>query len=233
MPEARIAIVAGSGIDLSGLLNGTGTSYSFRDFPELHDATIAGHPGRFVFGTLNGMPIVVQEGRLHFYEGLDYAAVTGVVDQLRDFGVERVVFTNAAGGLEAGMNAGHLMAAATLRAWPCALWPEAPETHALDFTIPGCDSAGTYLWVHGPCYETRAEIQAMQHLGVDAVGMSTLPEAVRCAELGMECAAISCVTNNCCTPQHLTHEHVVATAQRASERLTRILRDALNERVGV
>jgi purine-nucleoside phosphorylase len=225
----RVAFVAGSGIDLSALLDRAGSEIGFGEVNGLETAGVAGHAGRFRLGYNGDTPIVLQEGRLHLYEGHDYASATRTVDALADFGVEHIIFTNAAGGLCSDMQAGHLMAATRLLGWPYARWPERPETLSLGHVIPGCDSSGDYLWVHGPCYETPAEIRAMQHVGADAVGMSTLPEAVRCAELGIACAAISCITNNCCTPQYLTHEHVIASARKTSQRLTRILRDALRE----
>jgi purine-nucleoside phosphorylase len=121
------------------------------------------------------------------------------------------------------------MAASRIRLWRYRRWPAAPAQLMPDFELPGCDASGAYHWVHGPCYETRAEIRALQTEKSSAVGMSTAPEMHRAQALGMRAAAISCITNNCCTPQHLTHEHVLRTAAAASARLSALLRDFIAE----
>ncbi len=221
-------IVAGSGIDLAALLDEESARVPFSEIPGLIPSGVPGHSGQYLHGRCGGIPIVVQSGRLHFYEGQDYGGVTRTVDVMAGFGVKAIVFTNAAGGLRPEMSAGDLLAVDSIRPFvPYRGWPEQAELPSPDFTIPGCDHTGTYVWVHGPSYETRAEIAALQHLQGSAVGMSTAPEASRCRELGIQTGAISCITNNCCQPQHLTHEHVVETARRASERIVDLVRGFL------
>lgn len=222
---ARIAVVAGSGLDLGGLLDTTERAVSFEE-AGVGQTGVTGHTGRFLLGACVGRPVVLQEGRRHVYEGLALEEVTATVDALHGFGVRAVVFTNAAGGLKPEMRAGDLVSATEIQPWPCRR-VELPERLHPDFTIPGCDAAGAYMWVHGPCYETRAEIGLLQRLGGAMVGMSTAPEFVRCRALGMRAAAVSCITNNCCAPMHLTHEHVLQTAASASRRLTSLLRRAV------
>ena len=119
------------------------------------------------------------------------------------------------------------MIADTLALWPCQRWPKHPSELKTDILLEGCDHRGTYTWVHGPCYETQSEIQALQASKSHAVGMSTAPELSRCHELGIRGGSISVITNNCCAPQVLTHEHVLEMAETASERICEIIRSSL------
>ncbi len=228
MDVAPIGIVSGSGIFLESLLDQRSAEYSFAEALDVSVETIAGHKGIFLEGMCDGVPIVLQCGRLHFYEGYDYATVNRTVDFMHQKGVRTVIYTNAAGGLKPNMQPGDLLAADALDLWPCQRWSKHPDRVATDLILEGCDHRGTYTWVHGPCYETQSEIHALQATGSDAVGMSTAPELVRCHELGMRGASISCITNNCCTSQTLTHEHVMEIAATASERICGIVRGALS-----
>ncbi len=219
-----LAIVAGSGLDLRPLLDEIDEERDFREVPGLAAAGVAGHEGRFLFGRSEGARVIVQCGRPHVYEGMSFASATAPVAALHDFGVRTVVFTNAAGGLLPQMRPGDLMAADAIRVWPYSRWTERPAAVTPDFVAEDCEWRGAYHWVHGPCYETRAEIAALQVLGSAAVGMSTAPEMARAHALGMRAGAISCITNNCCRPQVLTHGHVLRTAAAASARLCAVLR---------
>lgn len=226
-PGPRIGIVAGSGIDLAGLLDDSEETRPFTDFKGLRDTTVLGHQGGFTAGKCDSTSIILQQGRLHFYEGYSFDEVTRSVECLQELGATMIIFTNAAGGLRTDMEAGHLMAANSLAVWPCARWTEHPTTLTPSHVLDGCDSTGTYTWIHGPCYETQAEIHALQARKSDAIGMSTAPEIMRCNELGIESASITCITNNCCSPQTLTHDHVIEIARQASQRIQTIIRAAL------
>lgn len=222
-----IAVVAGSGIDLRGLLDNVRWEKPFSAFQSLASVSVAGHSGVFLEGMSETIPVIVQQGRCHFYEGLSYAEVTAPVQLLASLGVERIVFTNAAGGLKAELEPGCLMAAERIETWPYRGWPNRPREIVPQWLVPECDRVGTYMWVHGPSYETRAEIAALERAGISAVGMSTAPEMACAHALGLRTAAISCITNNCLRTQVLSHAHVVATAERASEKLCAVLRRAL------
>ena len=106
-----IAVVAGSGLDLVGVLDTVERELSFAEGCPRAQTAVPGHAGRFVIGRCGETHVIVQCGRLHFYEGLTYEVVTSTVDTLRALGAGSVIFTNAAGGLEPGMRPGHLMAA--------------------------------------------------------------------------------------------------------------------------
>jgi purine-nucleoside phosphorylase len=227
MMQAAVGVVAGSGLDLTGILDGDARERDFTDFAALANTGVRGHAGRFMCGRCGDVPVIVQQGRLHFYEGLGYAAISRTVDILTEFGARAIIFTNAAGGLLPGMRPGDLLAVDNVRLWPYGPWPGHPEEITPDFVVGGCDWRGTYHWVHGPCYETRAEIAALRRLKSSVVGMSTAAEMARARDLGIRAAAVSCITNNCCTPQVLTHEHVLRTAGSASARLCELLRSAV------
>lgn len=217
-----VALVAGSGIDLTPLLDKVDRRCPFDQFAGLGASTVSGHAGAFLIGRRGGRRVIVQQGRRHAYEGLSFAQVTRTVDLLHDLGAGTVVFTNAAGGVRPGLALGSLVAARSVRAWPYRHF-SVPERQQPALVVPGCDAEGVYLWVHGPCYETPAEVRALCALGIDTVGMSTAPEMVRCRGLGIAAGLISCVTNVCLTPQELTHEHVLEMANRASDRLCELL----------
>lgn len=222
-----IGVVAGSGLDLTSLLTEVSSVSSFVDLPGLSPPGVVGHRGTFTCGRCGDRPLILQQGRLHFHEGCRVAAVAETVDALVALGARYVIFTNAAGGLLPHAQAGDLMAVTRVCLWPCRHWPNAPHSIEPDHVIEGCDLAGEYMWVHGPSYETRAEIHALQSLGAGAVGMSTAPELHRCRALGLPAAVVSCITNVCSQPRILTHDDVLTTARAASEKLARLIRHAL------
>lgn len=224
-----IGVVAGSGLDLEPLLDEREEVVTFEEAFGRGRIGTEGHAGRFVRGTCRGVPLVIQSGRRHFYEGYDFGEVVRPVDFLSRWDVRKVVLTNAAGGLGRTMLPGDLMSVRKLLRWPCRLLPEGDYRDTLepDFVIRGADHEGAYLWIHGPTYETKAEIRALAAMNAAAVGMSTFPEVWACQMLGIETAVISCITNNCLEQQVLTHEHVIATARRASERLREVIRGSL------
>jgi len=231
--NVSVGIVCGSGIALDSLLDERSDEVCFRDISELapcvdqDHAALSGHERKFIIGKCAGHPTVIQCGRLHFYEGFDYETVTRPVDYMHSLGVTTVIFTCAAGGLKPGMRPGDLVAVERVRMWRCRKWPETPGMLFTDFLVPDCDFSGTYQWMHGPCYETPAEISAIQRLQAEAVGMSTAPELLRCQEIGMRGGIVAVITNSCCRPQILSHDQVVVAAAKASVRLASVIRRGL------
>jgi purine-nucleoside phosphorylase len=217
-----LAVVGGSGFVLESLLDTV-----HEEIPLAADSNLRlspGHRGVFLIGECGATPLAVQCGRRHLYEGVPYEQAVDSIDQLARFGVTDVLLTNAAGGLQAESRPGELMAVSRVTAWPFRGWEQRATEWTMDFILPGCDSVGEYAWVHGPSYETRAEIATLQAQGAAAVGMSTAPEADRCMELGLRVGAVSCLTNNCQSPVKLTHDHVVSTARESSGRLCGLIR---------
>ncbi|MCC6154456.1 MAG: purine-nucleoside phosphorylase [Candidatus Hydrogenedentes bacterium] len=222
-----IGIVSGSGLDLTPLLDSISSEFPFQDELGFDIDALEGHARKFVRGKCGDQELLLQCGRLHFYEGHTFEEVTSTVDVLDAFGARAIIFTNVGGGLRPDVKPGDIVSIGELRTWPYARWEDRPESLVPDFQIEGADVYGVYYWMHGPSYETPAEIRALQILGGDVVGMSTAPEIARCKQLGIRAAVLSIVTNNCCAPQVLTHEEVVRVAQSASARLVRLLRDAI------
>ena len=244
LPE--LAIVLGSGFQdaLGGLRGLTEIPYAkIRGFPR---PTVPGHAGRLVLAASEKLPMLALYGRSHFYEGLEMAEVTFPVRVLAALGVRDLILTNAAGGISARLRRGdfmcitdhiNLMGANPLRGQAAfvdmttvydpkliALWRRAARNAKVRL------ATGVYLAVSGPSYETPAEIRAFARLGADAVGMSTVPEAIVARQCGMRVSALSCITNLAAgrTRKALSHEEVLETGRRVSKSATDLLTAFLN-----
>jgi purine-nucleoside phosphorylase len=244
--EARpeIAMVLGSGLgDLASRLT-EASSVPFTEVAGLAPSTVQGHRGCILVGNWNGKRVVIFAGRLHYYEGHPWRSVTLPVEIARFLGVRIMLMTNAAGGIHDPLGPGSLMAISDHiewtrpRAWllpgPGTLAPTRPSPYSarLCALLGQAASAiglplhhGVYASVTGPCYETPAEIRALRTWGADAVGMSTAREIQVAHDLGLECAAISCITNLAaglsCAP--LNHEEVLSMAAAQREKLGALL----------
>lgn len=223
-----IGIVSGSGLTLSSVLDRVDRVASFSEYDGLAATKLAGHPRSFTFGRSGSIPVVLQSGRFHFYEGLDYRAITRPVELMYEWGIRAILFTNVAGGLLSSVDVGDVVAIDRVLTWPYGGWSERPDSIAPDQVLACADAVGTYVWVHGPSYETPAEIRLLQKWGGSVVGMSTAPEIQRCRQLGIRTAVLSCVTNNCCHQDAPTHENVIAVAARMSGKLSAMIRDTLD-----
>lgn len=238
----RSAVVLGSG--LGGVTAGfrESASAAFGDVPGLVPTTVHGHSGRIAVGLWGGTPVLVFFGRLHFYEGHSPDVVTGPVRAAADLGATRLILTNAAGGVHPSLEPGSLMAIrGHFRVFGPAAWRELtiekPEPRAAYSPRLLCEMldheraagrsllAGVYAALTGPCYETPAEIRALAACGAEAVGMSTALEAETATGLGLEVAAISCVTNKAAGlgGTKLDHAEVLANANLAVERLAALI----------
>lgn len=243
----KIAVVLGSGLGgLTAEFTGT-VELPYGEIPNFPVSTVAGHKGALLAGTLHGREVYALEGRFHFYEGYSMKEVCYPFYVLRLLGVEQVVLTNAAGGVNRSFEPGTLMlindyinmmgtnpliGANDERFGP--RFPDMTEAFSpelLSLAKRTADelgikySEGVYLGFMGPCFETAAEIRAFAGMGADAVGMSTVPEAMVCNYLGMKVLAVSCITNMATGIQTVKHSHerVLETADRAGKALCRWL----------
>lgn len=233
----RLGIVLGSGFHhvLQHLQIVARLPYrQLKGFPQ---PTVAGHAGELLIARLSDVPVLVLNGRAHFYEGHDLGQVTFAVRTLAACGVRDLILTNAAGGINRKFAVGdfmrltdhiNLMGANPLRGAATRGLPRFVDlSTAYDTELGGLldQSAkriklrlhrGVYLAVSGPTYETPAEVRAFGRLGADAVGMSTVPETIVARQLGLRVAAISCITNLAAgiSPAPLSHEEVLETAAR-------------------
>jgi purine-nucleoside phosphorylase len=240
----RVAVVLGSGLGAVPHSFEQAASVSFADVPGFAATSVHGHSGAIDLGHCAGVPLLVFRGRLHFYEGHSWDRVAGPIRLMASWGVQSVILTNAAGGIYDRLNPGDLM---VLRNH---LWLQTPQAVVGQVSnLSAGDSpysprlielfqaadpdrellAGVYAAVTGPCYETPAEIRALKAMGADAVGMSTAFEAITAAGLGMEVAAISCITNKAAglTCGTLDHAEVLANAGRPAERISQLLETIL------
>jgi len=237
-----LAIVLGSGFHhvLSELRVKKKISYA--KIPGFPVPTVSGHAGELYFGHLGKTPVLVLSGRAHFYEGHPMERVTFAVRALAAFGIRDLLLTNAAGGINKKFHAGdfmvltdhiNLMGANPLRGAP----------HFVDLTRvydarlsallfragKSCNlrlQRGVYLAVSGPSYETPAEIRAFARLGADAVGMSTVPEAIVARQCGLNVAAVSCITNLAAgiSQEKLSHAEVLETVERVKTLAAKLLK---------
>lgn len=240
-----IGMVLGSGLGALAEIVTVQRECSFHD-AGLPSASVAGHAGRFIFGTLGDTPLWIMLGRIHLYEGHPPRDVTAGIRWLAHHGVDRIILTNAAGSLNPDFHPGswmilrdHLnltgtsplqgpefldLSAAYDPAWRAQFLTTAER---LGITL----HQGVYAGLRGPQYETPAEIHMLRTLGADAVGMSTVLETIQARALGLHVAAFSCLTNWAAgiTPHPLDHHEVLTTGHNAAASLIRLLETTVAE----
>jgi len=235
LPETAIVLGSGLGDFSDTLLDALATPYA--SLPHWPASKVVGHAGRLVIGTVAGRRIAALSGRVHFYEGYDLATVAFATRVMGRLGVKRFILTNAAGGINAAFAQGalmiiddhiNLMGSNPLigpnddRFGP--RFPDMSEVYSARLRKTADEAArakgvgvshGIYLATQGPSYETPAEIRLFRSMGADAVGMSTVPEAIAARHMGMEVLGISCISNMAAgmSPQPIVHEDVLATMQ--------------------
>ena len=219
---------------------------SYDKIPGFPRTSVRGHAGEIIFGTFGKTPVLVLSGRAHFYEGHTFAEITFPIRVLAAFGVRDLLLTNAAGGINRLFRPGDFMAISDhinfmgvnpLRgeALP-GLNRFVDLTNAYDPALRKLLQraariaevklrSGVYLAVSGPSYETSAEIRAFARLGADAVGMSTVPEAIVARQCGLRVAAVSCITNLAAGRSHetISHAEVLETAERVKHPAAQLL----------
>lgn len=235
------ALVLGSGLGGFGELVKTEAVVDYRDIEGFPVSTIPGHMGRLIFGYVGNEPVVVMQGRVHFYEGYSMEEVVLPIRVMRTLGAGRLILTNAAGGIGPNLEAGDLMLLTDhISSFvPSPLigpnedklgprFPDMSQVYSQTLRELALKTAkelgielkqGVYLQATGPNYETPGEIQAFKTLGANAVGMSTACEAMAARHMGMEICGISCITNLAAgiskTP--LSHKEVQETADRVAK----------------
>lgn len=249
--DSPLAVILGSGLGgFAGLLEGA-RAVPFAALPGFPSATVQGHEGRLLSGALEGVPVLALQGRLHGYEGHDAATVALPARVLCALGARALVATNAAGGCNLAFQPGDLMLLTdhlnlTSRnplEGPNAagLGPRFPDLgraydprlcHAAREAARACGVVlreGVYAQFNGPSYETPAEVRMARLLGADAVGMSTVPEIIAAAHMGVPACGISCITNLAAglSARPLSHAEVIEVARRAEGSFVQLLRGLL------
>lgn len=245
--EPRIAIVLGSG--LGGFADDfdEAVGVPYEEIPGFARSTAQGHAGRLVIGKVDEIPVVAMQGRVHYYEGYSLEQVTFPIRTFKLLGVKTLILTNASGGINVQLSQGALMVisdhlnlmgdnplrgANDERFGPrfpdmsAVYAPELQEIVVEEARAIGVEvRRGIYGALSGPSYETPSEIHLLRNLGADAVGMSTVPEAIVARHMGLEVLGISCITNMAAgiTDEPINHEEVMATGDRVREVFTLLL----------
>jgi purine-nucleoside phosphorylase len=239
--DARIALVLGSGLGGFAERLTDARALPYADVDGMPTGAVPGHAGRFVHGTLDGVPVLVQQGRAHLYEGFGPAAVTCAVRAFAELEIETLLLTNAAGGVRPEWAPGTLMRITdhlnlTGRVAPCAPGAGAPYDAEVGARLDAAARAaavplerGVYAGNLGPSYETPTEIRMARWMGADAVGMSTVLEAIAGASAGLRVGAIACITNHAAGigAEPLSHADVMATGRAAAAAFERLLAAAI------
>jgi len=246
--KAKIAIVLGSGLGAFAEEFEDSVSLPYREIPGFVSSTAEGHVGSLVIGKVAGVPVMAMQGRVHYYEGYTLEEVTFAIRTFKLLGINTLILTNAAGGIDVQLTQGalmvisdhlNLMGVNPLRGRNDERFgPRFPdltevysrelqelaseEAKALDITV----RRGIYAALAGPTYETPAEIHMLRAFGADAVGMSTVPEAIVARHMGLKVLGISCITNMAAgiSENPINHAEVIETGQKVRETFTQLLR---------
>lgn len=248
-PEA--ALILGSGLGNFAEKVQIAEILEYRDIEGFPVSTVPGHKGRFIFGYVEDVPMVIMQGRVHYYEGYSMKEVTLPIRLMRLMGAKLLFLTNASGGVNTSYKAGDFMLMSDhissfipsplIGANEEDLGPRFPDMSdvykkdireiikrvAAEENIPLKE--GVYIQFTGPAYETPAEIRMARTLGADAVGMSTVCEAIVANHMGMDICGISCITNMASgiLPQPLSHKEVQETADRVAPLFERLVKKTL------
>lgn len=242
-----VALVLGSGLGDYAKQVEIEAEVDYADIDGFPVSTAPGHKGRFVFGYVRDVPVVVMEGRVHYYEGYPIEDVVLPVRLMGMMGAKKLILTNAAGGINVDFEPGTLMSIKDhiLYGVPNPLiganveelgvrFPDMSFTYSQRIgeiikeeaqRIGVTFAEGVYIQFTGPSYETPAEIKMARRMGADAVGMSTACEAIAARHMGMEIAGISCITNPAAgvSLHELTHAEVTDTADRVSKQFEELV----------
>ncbi|UII54710.1 purine-nucleoside phosphorylase [Cytobacillus spongiae] len=251
--QPKIGLILGSGLGVLAEEIEQPTKIPYNEIPDFPVSTVEGHAGQLVFGTINGVEVVAMQGRFHYYEGYSFDKVTFPVRVMKELGVEKLIVTNAAGGVNESFTPGDLMIIEdhinNMGSNPLigpndsklgVRFPDMSEAYskelrevakkiASELSIPV--QAGVYVGNTGPTYETPAEIRMFRTLGGDAVGMSTVPEVIVARHAGMEVLGISCISNMAAgiLDQPLNHEEVIETTEKVKSHFLRYVKELVKQ----
>ena len=243
------AMVLGSGWSTAAEPLVSGPTLSYGELPALGDSQVEGHHGYLGVATVSGHDFLVFMGRRHWYEGAGWEPVAAPVQVARALGATFMLLTNAAGGIREDLAPGTLMVVddhinamgVTPLHGSSGVWgprfPDQSEVYdtalraSLDASLGGTPAHGVYLAAAGPAYETPAEIAAYRTMGADAVGMSTVPEAMLANAASLRVAAVSCISNRAAGAAGvpLSHDEVIAVTRQATPRMADCLRGFLEQ----
>lgn len=245
----EIGLILGSGLGVMGEEVENKIIINYSDIPNFPISTVEGHKSRFIFGTLNNKKVAVMQGRFHFYEGYKMQEVVFPVWVMKALGINKLIVTNAAGGVNKNFIPGDLMLindhinfagnnplmGQNIEEFG-PRFPDMSNAYNKDFLniAKKCAKSngisiqeGAYMMFTGPNYETPAEIRMSRVLGGDAVGMSTVPEVMAANHSGMKVIGISCITNMAAgiLNQPLNHQEVIDTAEKVKTKFVTLVKE--------
>ncbi len=240
----KLAIVLGSGLGVLADEFEDLITIKYKDIPDFPVSTVSGHAGELLIGNISGVPVIAMNGRFHYYEGYDLEEVTFPIRVFHLLGINDLLLTNASGGINLDFQTGDFMvindqlsffAESALRGKNLeefgTRFPSMSQIYDMDFSRKLFDiinkytnraQTGVYAYMKGPSFETPSEIKALRVLGADAVGMSTVPEAIIAKHCGIRVVGVSCITNMAAgissslsiETNELSHEDVKETADK-------------------
>lgn len=249
----KIAIILGSGLgvlteDFENLIK-----IKYQDIPGFPVSTVVGHAGELLIGTIDGIPVLAMNGRFHYYEGYSLETATFPIRVFKLLGINDLLLTNASGGINLDYQAGDFMVITDHLSFFAESALRGKNMDEFGPRFPGMSQVydkelseklfnlinkytnrphkGVYAYMKGPAFETPAEIRALRLLGADAVGMSTVPEAIVAKHCGMRVSGVSCITNMASgiEQKELSHEEVSETANRVKYTFKNIVKDFVKE----
>ncbi|MGW8957830.1 purine-nucleoside phosphorylase [Paenibacillus sp. NPDC055715] len=243
----EIGLILGSGLGILADLIQDGISIPYQDIPHFPVSTVEGHEGELLLGTIKGRAVVMMKGRFHMYEGYGPQLTAFPVRVMKQLGIQSLLVTNAAGGVNTSYEAGDLMVISDHLNLTGQNPLIGPNDAALGVRFPDMSEAysrrlreiakqtaaqqgfslqeGVYAGLLGPNYETPAEIVMLRTLGADAVGMSTVSEVIVARHAGIEVLGFSCITNMAAgiLDQPLSHDEVMDTAEKVREKFLNLV----------
>lgn len=249
----KVAIILGSGLGVLSDDFEEKIIVKYNEIPNFPVSTVEGHAGELIIGVLNGVETIAMNGRFHFYEGYDLKETTFPVRVFKLLGIEKIIITNAAGGVNTEFEAGDFMvindyisffAESVLRGKNVEQFgerfPDMSQTFDKELSDKlkvvikkhlGKVQEGVYAYMKGPTFETPAEIRALRILGADSVGMSTVPEAVVAHHCGIKCVGVSCITNMAAgvLEEVLSYDDVKQTAEKVKIKFKEVIKEYIKE----
>ncbi|WP_147533855.1 purine-nucleoside phosphorylase [Bacillus marasmi] len=244
----KIGLILGSGLGVLADEIEAAVKIPYHSIPDFPVSTVEGHAGQLVFGKLNGVEVVAMQGRFHYYEGYSFDKVTFPVRVMKHLGVESLIVTNAAGGINENFEPGDLMLISdhinNMGSNPLIgqndaqlgpRFPDLSESYSRQLRDKAKEIAqqlnisikeGVYVGNTGPSYETPAEVRMLRILGGDAVGMSTVPEVIVARHAGLNVLGISCISNMAAgiLDQPLTHDEVIETTEKVKANFIKFIK---------
>lgn len=250
--KPKTAIILGSGLGVLSEEFQEKIVIKYNDIPNFPVSTVEGHAGELIIGKLNNKEVIAMNGRFHYYEGYDLKETTFPIRVFKLLGIENLIITNAAGGVNKDFKAGDFMvindhlsffAESVLRGKNLnefgERFPDMSEVFDKELSKKLKEiinkhtnraQEGVYAYMKGPTFETPAEIRALRILGADAVGMSTVPEAIIAHHCNIKCVAVSCITNMAAgiLNEKLSHEDVKQTAEKVKVKFKEIIKEYIS-----